>query len=77
MSRNPSKILSAVEAKVLDLDQQIANAAKVVATARKEMIKAEKAHDKLLVRRDKAAAKKKPKATLPLDEPIHPNREVA
>lgn len=61
MARAASKILGAAEVKALDLDKQIEEAKKEAAAKQKEFSKAVAVYDKLLAKRDKAEAKKKPK----------------
>jgi hypothetical protein len=68
MPRNPSKILSAKEAKVLDLDQQIAEAQKEAEKAQKASLKATKVVMALEAKRDKAAAKKLKKSEFPFED---------
>lgn len=56
--RNPSKILSATEAKELDLQQQIVAAQKAEAIAQKAHVKAQKVTDKLLAKQAKIEEKR-------------------
>lgn len=61
MARAASKILGVAEVKALDLDKQIEEAAKAKDAAQKAFDKLFKEWSKLVAKRDKAEAKKKPK----------------